>query len=132
MSKGEDKIAFLLKSAQIPYYREYSYPNLKHKGHLLRFDFAVTIPLQAIILIEYDGEAHFQKISHFHKTNSQFKQAQERDRIKNRYCLLHNIPLIRIPYWELEDLTLYSLFNNPKFKVTSIYHNDFLINTKKI
>ena len=31
---------------------------------------------------------------------------QERDRIKNDYALSHNIPLVRIPYWERDKITL--------------------------
>lgn len=127
MSKGEEKISSLLKSAYISYEREYTFPDLKHNGSLLRFDFAIISCGRPIKLIEYDSEIHFQRVKHFHKTNSEFKQAQERDRIKNKYCLLHNIPLIRIPYWELENLTYEKIFNTPSFLVRNKFHNDYLM-----
>lgn len=126
MSKGEEIISSLLRSAHIPYEREYTFSDLKHNGNLLRFDFAILNGGRAVTLIEYDSEIHFQRVSHFHKTNSQFKQAQERDRIKNKYCLLHNIPLIRIPYWEIENLTYKKIFNTPTFIVRNKFHNDLL------
>lgn len=127
MSKGEEKISSLLKSAHIAFKREYSFPNLKsYQGILLRFDFAIFIENSLYCLLEYDGEAHFQQINHFHKTQSDFRRAQERDRIKNKYCLLNNIKLIRIPYWEIQNLTINSLFNTESFIVTSKFHNDLL------
>lgn len=126
MSKGEEKISSLLKSARISYEKEYSFSDLKHNGNLLRFDFAILSGGHPIKLIEYDSEIHFQRVNYFHKTNSDFKQAQERDRIKNKYCLLNNIPLIRVPYWDLSKLTYESLFNTKSYYVTSKFHNDLL------
>ena len=32
-------------------------------------------------------------------TDTLFKR-QQRDKIKNQYCISNNIPLYRIPYWE--------------------------------
>lgn len=26
--------------------------------------------------------------------------------MKNKYCLINNIPLVRIPYWERDNITL--------------------------
>lgn len=126
MSKGEDKISSLLKSSNLYYEREYTFSDLKHNGNLLRFDFAILDHGHVITLIEYDSEIHFQRINYFHKTNSKFKQAQERDRMKNKYCLLHNIPLIRVPYWDLENLTYEKIFNTPSYRVSSKFHNDLL------
>ena len=31
---------------------------------------------------------------------------QQRDRVKNEYALSHDIPLVRIPYWERDRITL--------------------------
>ena len=39
-------------------------------------------------------------------TQDTLEQRQERDRIKNEYALSHNIPLVRIPYWERDNITL--------------------------
>ena len=35
---------------------------------------------------------------------------QERDRIKNNFCLSHNYPLVRIPYTKLDSITIEDLF----------------------
>ena len=130
MSKAEDKIAALLKSnPKIKYLREYTNPTLKHNGHLLRFDFAIVNNYNDAlpkILIEYDGEQHFYQVKHFQKTTSKFKQAQERDRIKNSWALRNNIKLIRIPYWELENLTYEKIFNTEKYIVKTKWFNDYL------
>lgn len=127
-SKGEEKIAKLLKSARIPFKQEVSFYDLKNlKGNLLRFDFAIFKNNKIVFLLEYDGEQHFHQVSHFQKTIFNFMQARENDRIKNAYCLRKNIPLIRVPYWDYEDLTLEKILTNPLYRVTNKYHNDILI-----
>lgn len=52
----------------------------------------------------------------------QLRIVQKHDGIKNKYCLDNNILLIRIPYWEsdniesflLSELKKYNLINNTK------------------
>lgn len=39
-------------------------------------------------------------------------QRQERDKIKNKYALAHNIPLYRIPYWEKNNITFENITND--------------------
>ena len=51
----------------------------------------------------------------------------ELDRRKNGFCLINNIPLIRIPYWDLEELTLKKILTNSEYRVVSKYHTDNLI-----
>lgn len=125
MSKGEEKISSLLKSAHIPYEKEYIFPDLTFKKSLLRFDFAILSCGRPIKLIEYDGEQHFHYVKKF-GTYSDFKHMQENDRRKNSYCIRNNIPLIRVPYWDLNKLTYESLFNTKSYYVTSKFHNDLL------
>lgn len=125
MSKGEEKISSLLKSAHIPYEKEYTFPDLTFKKSLLRFDFAIISRGCPIKLIEFDGEQHFTHIPKF-GTYSDFKHMQENDRRKNSYCIRNNIPLIRVPYWDLGKLTYNSLFNTESYYVTSKFHNDLL------
>lgn len=131
MSKGEDKIIKLLNSARVRYDREITVPRLTgKKGVPLRFDFGIYKNNQLIILIEFDGEQHFHYTSHFNKTKSDFIYRCGCDRKKNEWALKNNIPLYRIPFWEIENMnSLTDLLNN-KFKVFSIYHNDRLIREK--
>lgn len=126
-SKGEEKIAKILKANKIPFKQEVSFKDLKSlRGNLLRFDFAIFSKGKIVALIEFDGEQHFHQVPHFQKTVFEFRQTQEWDRRKNAYCLKKNIPLIRIPYWDYENLTIEKILTNPSYRVTSKFHNDLL------
>ena len=126
-SKGEEKIAKILKAHYIYYKTEVSFPDLKSlRGNLLRFDFAIYSKGKIVALIEYDGEQHFHQVPYFQKTISEFRQTQEWDRRKNAYCLRKKIPLIRIPYWDFENLTIEKILTEPSYRVTSKFHNDLL------
>ena len=105
MSKGEDKITKLLNSARMPYDREITVPRLTgKKGAPLRFDFGIYDDNQILYVIEFDGEQHFNQTNSFGGKN-----LQENDKIKNEWCKANNIPLIRIPYTHLPDLTIEDL-----------------------
>ena len=119
MSKFEEKIARILTDARVPFIREKTFKDLKH-GYL-RFDFYLP---QKEVCYELDGFQHFEYTKFFHKKRSDFTKAQERDRIKNSYCLAHKIPLYRIPYWEIDNLNCIEDLFQEKFLVRSKYHND--------
>ena len=38
--------------------------------------------------------------------NEPLQKRQERDMKKNQWAFEHNIPLVRIPYWERNNITL--------------------------
>ena len=67
-----------------------------------RYDFAIIKDNEIIRLIEFDGEQHFNDIQSWGGLELQ----QQRDKVKNEYALSHNIPLVRIPYWERDNITL--------------------------
>lgn len=128
LSNGAKKIYILLKSAGYRFELEYEFKDLKgKKGTPLRYDFAILNALgQPCALIEFDGEAHFNRVEFFQHTQADFKKAQGRDRKKNKYALMNGIPLYRIPYWEIDKIkTALELFQN-KFLVKNKYHNDLL------
>lgn len=58
--------------------------------------------------IEFDGIQHFQPVDFAGKglkwANNNFRMIQIKDNIKNDYCKEHHINLIRIPYWEEENI----------------------------
>lgn len=81
----------------------------KKKG---RFDFYVNNQY----LIEFDGQQHF-SFSGGWNTEEQMLKTQKHDRIKDRWCQEHNIPIIRIPYWAIDNLTIEDLLLNSKFMV---------------
>lgn len=65
----------------------------------LPFDF--YIPSYNVI-IEYDGEHHFQPVKGW-GGEEKFKSTQQNDCIKNNYCKLNNITLLRFPYTCTEE-----------------------------
>ena len=67
-----------------------------------RFDFVLYNDTNTIIrIIEFDGEFHYIDSNIW---NSQ--TVKDNDIIKNNYCNKNNIPLVRIPYWERDKITL--------------------------
>lgn len=70
-------------------------------GYGFKFDFYINNQY----CIEYDGDIHF-GATHGWNDENHFKNTQKRDELKNQYCFNHNIPLIRIPYTHLKNLTI--------------------------
>lgn len=100
-SKGEQKIASLLKQANIPFVQEKTFDDLTYENNCKpRFDFYVNNQY----IIEYDGEQHFKNSFY-----GDLESIQKKDLYKNLYCKTHKIPIIRIPYTHLDNLTLKDL-----------------------
>ena len=55
------------------------------------------------ICIEYDGRQHFEIVKKFGGLEG-FIDTKIRDTIKNTYCKKNNIKLIRIPYWDFDNI----------------------------
>ena len=60
-------------------------------------------------LVEYDGEQHFIYRNSGWDTEEHFKKTKEHDQFKNQWCKENNIPLIRIPYTQLDNLKIEDL-----------------------
>lgn len=101
MSMGASNLENILNDNNITYIKEYTEPTLQGK----RFDFALIKNGAITRLIEYDGEQHY-RISGGWNNEQTFNQRKIYDQIKNQYALSHNIPLVRIPYWERDSITL--------------------------
>lgn len=97
-SIGVTNILTLLQENKIDFIEEYVFLDLPKS----RFDFAIIKDNKIIRLIEFDGEQHFKNISFW----GGLELRQKRDKVKNEYALSHNIPLVRIPYWERDNITL--------------------------
>lgn len=105
-SKGEQKIAEILTSHNISFEREKTFSDcLSPNGVKLKFDFFVNNQY----LIEYDGEQHFISRNTGWSTEENLKKVQEYDKIKNEWCMKHDIPLIRIPYTLFNNITIKDL-----------------------
>ena len=127
LSKGARKIFNILQNNRLSFRLEYEFIDLVGKKKVpLRYDFAILLGGRPIALIEFDGEAHFQQIRHFQQTTDKFKQAQERDRKKNQYALIRNIPLYRIPYWDIDNIKNINDIFQTKYRVKNKYHNDLI------
>ena len=119
MTNNEQKISILLQSLSIPFYTEYSPPDLHGlRGMPYRFDFAIISPFNDIAyFIEVDGEQHFQPVSIFGGEQG-YLSTRYHDNRKETYCREHNIPLLRIPYSAIPtlepiDVTLQSRYLLP-------------------
>ena len=124
----ELKVEKILQQNNIFFKREVSFDDLNGCNNTpLRFDFVIYKNNNIFCIIETDGEQHFKFVKHFHKNIFGFKKSLEWDRRKNKYCLVHNIPLIRIPYWDYDTLTFKKIFTEPSYQVKTKYHNDILI-----
>lgn len=99
-SKGEKIIEIFLKFNKIKFKQQYTYENCKNKGRL-PFDCAIKDSKgRVVFLIEFDGIQHYKPIY----GEEQFWDTKYNDATKNSYCEDNNIPLLRIPYWDIDNI----------------------------
>lgn len=104
VSKGENKIKELLLKYNITFVQQKTFESCKDKN-LLPFDFYVNNEY----IIEFDGEQHFFARKQGFFTENKVQIIKKHDNLKNNYCWNNNIPIIRIPYWQYENLTINDL-----------------------
>lgn len=92
-SHGERAIKKWLESNNIEYEAQKKFDECKDKK-CLPFDFYLP---QHRIAIEFDGEQHYRSVDFFGGEKSYQKRIYH-DKIKDSFCELNNINLIRIPY----------------------------------
>lgn len=115
ISKGENKIKEYLENRKTSYEIQYTFKDCKNKREL-PFDFYLP---DYNLLIEYDGKQHFEPVNFGGCSDEEalisYKRTKKHDQIKNTYCKTNNINLIRIPYWDfdnIEDILNEVLFEN--------------------
>lgn len=124
VSKGEEEIKNFLIKHNLPFEIEYSFDDLKYND-FLRFDFAVFCDedkKKIYTLIEYDGEFHYHPIL----GDKHLEIQRKRDELKNEYCLIKNLKLIRIPYWnfgKIEEILSKELLSKIKNKEEFVHGN---------
>lgn len=98
-SKGESSIRDFLILNNIDFNPEHTFPKCRNKKEL-PFDFYIYGYDQEIV-IEYDGILHYKD-----KFNNpeEFEKTKLRDKIKTKYCKDNNIYLLRIPYWDFDNI----------------------------
>lgn len=106
-SRAEIKIEEILKDANLNFRMEYSFEGLaSENGRPLRFDFVVFDDDGYVdFIIEYQGRQHYEASSKFGGKRGLYQQ-QHNDNKKRRFCALHDITLVEIPYTE-ENLISY-------------------------
>ena len=109
-SKGELKLNNLLTELNIKYETQYSFDDCRfpQTNRLAYFDYAIFQNEKLYMLIEYDGLQHF--VGWNYDKNS-LSHIQEYDKFKEEYCQKNNIPLIRIPYTNLNKINKEYLLN---------------------
>lgn len=115
-SIGEYNINQILSKNNIHYTTQYTNSLLKTNNNgYLRFDFAILDDHnQPIRFIEFDGPQHKEETSNMHF--SALAIIQERDAQKDIYAKTNNIPLVRIPYYKRDSMTIEDLLGD-KFLV---------------
>ena len=106
-SAGEMMIKSYLEEHSIPYKAERKFDDLwSPEGGQMRYDFSILKDNQCICLIEFDGEQHYEEAGSYYNPAG---TVQEHDNLKNIYAANNDIPLIRIPYWEI--LNIYKILD---------------------
>lgn len=101
-SKGEVSIGKWLTINNIEYIYNKPYFNdlLSDLGNPLKPDFILP---NRKIWIEYDGEQHYKWIEGW-VTKEEFKTLKNHDNRKNEYAKSNGWKLIRIPYWDFDNI----------------------------
>lgn len=103
-SNGVKIIYNILSKTNISFKIEFPIIDRRNKLKLF-FDFYIA---DYNLAIEYDGEQHFFPVDFAGKgkdwANIEFEKTKNRDKEKNKYCKDNNIKLLRIPYWEFDNI----------------------------
>ena len=103
VSLGETLIKKLLTENNIPFEYQKTFNTCRlETNNLEKFDFYIDNRF----LLEYDGAQHYTYHNKGWNDKDKFENLQMRDKIKNQWCKDNNIPLKRIPYWDLDKLTI--------------------------
>jgi very-short-patch-repair endonuclease len=98
ISYGEKKIEKFLLENNVNYIHQFKFNDCRNIKELI-FDFYLP---EYNLCLEFDGRQHFEPISFFGGEDGFYKR-KINDHIKNDYCLLNGIELVRISY---EDINL--------------------------
>lgn len=100
ISRGEGEILKVLNKYEIKHQTQKTFDGCYGNKSLLLFDFYIP---EINTAIEFDGEQHFRPVEYF-GGEKKFKQTKKYDEIKSRYCEKNGIKLVRIPYWDVDNI----------------------------
>ena len=100
-SKGEKLVERTLEELSVKFKKQHTFVDCVDRGRL-KFDFAIIDDSNAVkALIEFDGEQHFKPKLAFGGVE-EFRNTKRRDQIKDKYCEDSGIPLLRIPFFNVD------------------------------
>lgn len=105
-SKASKDVENWLIKNNVSFQKEYRIDECRYKRPL-PFDFAIFDGNELKLLIEVDGQQHydfFRYIKDETVREEKFRLTQLRDKIKTDYCKQQQIPLLRIPYYEIKNI----------------------------
>ena len=124
-STGEFIIRNTLKANHIHFCEQYSFNDFRFEnGGIPKFDFAIFDKNEKLIaVLEFDGEQHYVATGGWN--NPELQSATKiRDVQKTLYCEQHNIPLVRIPYYELNKINILYLLQKINTKINEMRGNE--------
>ena len=95
-SQGEAYICDVLDKYHISYEHQMRFDDCRDK-RTLPFDFYLN---DYNTIVEFDGVHHYFPVF----SQEHFEKTLRHDEIKNKYCKDHGIRIIRIPYWEFNNI----------------------------
>lgn len=98
-SKGENKISDVLDNYNINYKKQHKFDDCRFYS-CLPFDFYLP---DYNICIEFDGKQHFEVVERWGGLDS-FIDRIIRDTVKNEYCKKNKIKLVRIAYYDFDNI----------------------------
>ena len=102
---GEKVFEEMLKFYHLSYQKQIKFPDLRGaRGGSLSYDFKIILPNQKEILVEIDGEQHYQSIEYFGGEEKLYWQ-RKNDKIKDDYANLNSYLLLRL---KSKDVVHYS------------------------
>jgi hypothetical protein len=109
-SKGEKKITTILSKIGLKFKPQARFVTCKYKNPL-PFDFVIKITDNIGALIEYHGEHHYKPVNWNSKMSrkqmmTNLKIIKKRDKIKKEWAKKQSIPLLVIPHWEFDNISL--------------------------
>ena len=98
-SMGEKKIRYYLERNEIKFIQQKWFKDCRDINPL-PFDFYLP---DINTIIEFDGRQHFSETNFF---SYSYEKTKKHDEIKNNYCNINNIDIIRIPYWKINNIDI--------------------------
>lgn len=128
-SQYERRVTSILLENNISYNNEIGFDDLRTKegkNQRYRFDYGIYENNILSHIIEVDGQFHFKNFF-----NGVLEKQHKNDMIKNNYCFDNNIKLLRIPYTDVDNLTVEDLqCDSSKYRITRENVKQYYIDNK--